>query len=212
MKRKSLAVIIIILLLMFSWGSYQYFSISRVGGTTRPQQADVIIVLGAAVWAEGPSPALEARVKYAAHLYREGFADNLILTGGLGVHPPTEARVMKEVLKDLEVEREALYLEERAENTLENIKYSKEIMDGQDWESALIVSDYFHIKRALLIAEDLGIEEVHGAPAQNSPLYQNPELRLLYTSREVLAYTSYLMERKLNSIISADNLISCSTL
>lgn len=195
MKRKSIIIISIILFIMFSWGSYQYISISRVGGAAQPQQADVIIVLGAAVWAEGPSPALEARVNHAAHLYKEGFADNLILTGGLGVHPPTEARVMKEVLKDLGVEREALYLEERAKNTLENIKYSKGIMDRQDWESALIVTDFFHIKRALLIAEDLGIEEAHGAPAQNSPLYQNPELRLLYTSREVLAYTSYYFER-----------------
>ncbi len=72
MKRKSLAVVIIILLLMFSWGSYQYISISRAGGTARPQKADVIIVLGAAVWAEGPSPDLETRINHAAHLYQEG--------------------------------------------------------------------------------------------------------------------------------------------
>jgi vancomycin permeability regulator SanA len=62
----------------------------------RARRADVIIVLGSAVYpGERPSPSLNARVQHAIALYRAGYATHLILCGGLGTYPPSEAEVMR---------------------------------------------------------------------------------------------------------------------
>ena len=55
---------------------------------------DVIVVLGAAVWPGGqPSPALQRRVMHAVDLMQRGYAAYLLVTGGMGQYPPTEASV-----------------------------------------------------------------------------------------------------------------------
>src|SRR5574342_604073 len=64
----------------------------------QPRKADAIIVLGSAVWNGGrASPSLAMRIERAIELYRSGYAPYLILCGGLGNNPPSEAQVMKNV-------------------------------------------------------------------------------------------------------------------
>lgn len=104
---------------------------------------------------------------------------------------------MKQELLKRGIDPQSILLETRATNTVENLKYSKWIMNEQNFKSAIIVTDSFHIKRALLIAEDLDIK-AFGAPVRNSPLYTNQELRINYTLREVLAITWYYLYRIIN--------------
>lgn len=178
------------MLLGLGWSLFQYHSITQIGEVVDLENADVIIILGAGVWENGPSPALRARTNHAAELLKQGYAEHVILSGGLGDYPPSEAEAMKEILLQLGISPEQLFLEDQAVNTVENIKYSKEIMDQQGWKTALIVSDTFHLKRALFVAQDYGIE-AFGAPAKNSVLYQNKSLRVSYTLREVAAISKY---------------------
>ena len=186
MKKRTLYFSGLILLILSVLVVYQYYSILHVGEKAEPCPADVIIVLGAAVWPHGPSPALQARVDYATQLYHEGFADKLILTGGMGQHPPTEAEAMAVAAAALDVNTDSIYLEKEARNTRENLNYSKEIMEENGWQTAIIVTDLFHVKRALLIAREMGLSAC-GAPAKNSVLYHNKNLKTRYTLREVLA-------------------------
>jgi uncharacterized SAM-binding protein YcdF (DUF218 family) len=176
------------------WGLYQYWSISKIGEEAQPQKADVILILGAAVWENGPSPALMARINHAADLFRKGYAKHLILSGGLGTYPPTEAEMMKRKLLELKIDANALFLEDRSTSTEENIYFSKQIMERNGWKSAIIVTDTFHMKRALLLARDAGIE-AFGSSAKNSVLYKNKSLRFKYTMREVMALTQYYFLR-----------------
>lgn len=186
----------ILILIGLCWGIYQYITITKIGDFSQPKEADVIIILGAGVWENGPSPALEARTNHAAQIYGEGYSKRFILSGGLGDHPPSEAEAMQKILleMDLGLDQEVLYLEDQAKNTVENIRYSKEIMTEQGWDTAVIVTDTFHVKRALLIAKDQNIK-AYGAPAKNSLLYQNRSLRVTYTLREVAAITKYHIVR-----------------
>lgn len=192
MKKKILITTLVMIIFILSWIAYQYVSILHIGEQAEPQPADVIIVLGAAVWPGGPSPALQARINHAVQLYNEGYAERLILSGGLGEHPPSEAEAMAVVAMARDIEEKALYLEKEARNTWENLQYSKKIMDRHEWEKAIIVTDVFHIKRALLIAGELEIE-AYGAPAKNSALYRNSLFRFRYTTREVLALTAHYL-------------------
>ena len=194
--RKILLWALAAVLPFLSWGLFQYHHIVQIGEVSAPELADVIVLLGAAVWPRGPSPALQARIYHAAELYHGGYSDSLILTGGLGQHPPAEAEAMRDALIGLGVSEAALHLEDQATNTVENLKYSREIMNREGWVSAIIVIDAFHVRRALLVAADLGIV-ASGAPAKNSVLYRNPDLRFRYTVREVFASTGYYINRLL---------------
>ena len=132
---------------------------------------DAVIVLGAGINHEEPSPALRTRLN-AARSYMERHPDiPVILSGGLGLgETVTEAEVMKWALSNGDPKWDArLFPEGRATSTAENFRYSCEILReiGIDPENSTIavVTNDFHIYRAKLIAERMGMEVV-GVPAE----------------------------------------------
>ena len=174
---------------------FTYWSIDRRSAQSDLRQADVILVLGSAVWPnEQPSPSLRARTERAIELYHEGYAPYLLLSGGLGRYPPEEAEVMRRLALAAGIPEQALILDQEARSTRESITSAREIMQEGGWETALIVSDPFHIQRALLMAADAGFE-AYGVPALHSPTYTVPARRAFYTAREVLALWYYLLQR-----------------
>ncbi len=174
---------------------FTYWSIDRRSAQSDLRQADVILVLGSAVWPnEQPSPSLRARTERAIELYHEGYAPYLLLSGGLGRYPPEEAEVMRRLALAAGIPEQALILDQEARSTRESITSTRGIMQEGGWETALIVSDPFHIQRALLMAADAGFE-AYGVPALHSPTYTIPSRRVFYTSREVLALWYYLLQR-----------------
>src|SRR3712207_1629475 len=63
------------------------------GQHDRAQPAQAIVILGAHVNERGvPGPSLHSRTLRAVQLYRQGLAPKIICTGGLGTHPPVEAK------------------------------------------------------------------------------------------------------------------------
>lgn len=189
MKLRWLQILLILLIVLIGWCSYQLLTIDSYGKSL-PKSSDVIIVLGAAVWENGPSPALQARIRHAEDLYRQEYAKYLILSGGQGQFGSSEAQVMAEILKQHGIDEDRLILEEKSTNTIENIRLSKEKMDEYGFTSAILVTDTFHMKRAMLIAKDIGMD-VSGSAAKDSVLNQTKSLKLYYTLREVLAITAY---------------------
>src|SRR5437764_7046960 len=86
-----------------------------------PIAYDVIVVLGAAVWpGEQPSPALRRRVLHAVDLLQHGYATHLLVTGGVGNHPPAEAEVMQRVAVAHGIRRASIVLEDQATSTFES--------------------------------------------------------------------------------------------
>ena len=128
--------------------------------------ADAVIVLGAAVWAEGkPSPTLLRRTRHGAALVLSGKAPFLIVTGGIGQHPPAEAIVMRDIAIQEGVAESAIIVEDRGENTLASGFACRTIMRSHGWRRALIVTDDFHVARTRLIFRWLGIQaEATAAP------------------------------------------------
>lgn len=165
----------------------------------RARRVDTLIVLGSAVWpGERPSPSLNARIQHAIALYHAGYAANLILCGGVGGNPPSEAEVMRRVATRAGVPDSALVLEDQSHSTEENLANAKTLMAARGWRSAVIVSDPFHLYRAELIARDRGIE-AYGSGARNSPTYTAPQMRVWYTLREVRALVWYYATRVIDA-------------
>ena len=80
-----------------------------------------IVILGAAVWADGPSPTLQRRTGKALALWQRDPSQHLIPCGGLGQHPPTEAEAMRALLMDHGVPATHILSEDQSTNTYENI-------------------------------------------------------------------------------------------
>lgn len=155
-----------------------------VGAGTQPQSADVIIVLGARVYPDRLSTSLKARLDIGLKLFRDGLAQQIIVSGGQGADEPTsEALAMQEYLLAQGVNPRAIHLEQNSYSTYDNLRFSQQIMLEQGFGSALLVTSDYHVLRSRLIAWRLGIVSTSAA----APLPVPATLRCRMLGREVLA-------------------------
>lgn len=119
--------------------------------------ADAIIVLGAALLDGGrPSRALIRRVEHGAGLFHAGQAPWLLVSGGVVRHPPAEAEVMGALARARGVPAERIVIEDRSRRTLHNARYSLALMVERGWRHGLVVTDPWHLPRALMTFRRLG--------------------------------------------------------
>jgi uncharacterized SAM-binding protein YcdF (DUF218 family) len=128
--------------------------------------ADVIIVLGAAEYRGRPSPVLKARLDHALDLYRRHLAANIMTTGGAGGDPVfTEGDVGRDYLTSLGVPPDKIIVENQGASTVASIALAGEIMRRMEFQSAIVVSDGYHIYRVKKMLEGKGLT-VYGSPRQ----------------------------------------------
>ena len=132
---------------------------------------DYIIVLGAQVKEDGPSVVLKYRLDCAADYLDKNPGTMCIVTGAKGTNENvTEARGMADYLIAAGIEEKRIILEEKARNTAENIRYSKELLPSDD-VTVGIVTNNFHMYRALGIAKKQGIEDATGIASGSTPSF-----------------------------------------
>lgn len=128
---------------------------------------DYVIVLGAQVRADGPSRTLRLRLDKAAEYALQNPETTLILSGGQGGREPeTEAQAMERYLVEKGVPKERLLLENRSESTLENLAYSRLLIEKQPAKVGILTSN-FHLYRARKIAEKQGMTEVRAIASES---------------------------------------------
>ena len=121
----------------------------------------------------------------AAAEYLRAHPDTLcIVTGGQGANEPeTEAACMARYLESCGIVRGRIIQERRARNTVQNIRFSMELLDGR-YQDVAIVTNNFHLYRAMRIASKQGLPNVGGIAAKSSPLFLPNNL--LYESCGIL--------------------------
>jgi uncharacterized SAM-binding protein YcdF (DUF218 family) len=149
-----------------------------------PVEFDVAIVLGAQVLPDGrPSPALLRRVAHAVALVRSGRVGHLLMSGGPVAHPVPEAQVMRHLALVAGLPPDRVHVETQSRDTIGNARLSAPILAAQGWTRLLVVSDSFHLPRALYIFRRTGLT-VQGSGAR--PSRPGPEWWLAHV-REVFA-------------------------
>lgn len=150
------------------------------------KNADYMIVLGAHVYGERMSSNLKYRIALAKEYLEENPATKVILSGGQGHGEKiSEAEAMYRYLIQNGIAKERIQKEEASVNTEENIKNS--IKTGNlEKKKVVIVSNDFHVYRAIGIAKKLGLTDAQGLGSKTHP----------YTSincytREVFAVIKY---------------------
>lgn len=135
------------------------------------QNLDYIIVLGAQVREDGPSVVLKYRLDAAIDYLNENPNTICIVSGGQGMNEPfSEAEGMGEYLIENGIEQSCILLEDKSKNTVENIINSKALMENP-YDGVGIVTNNFHMFRAMQIAKTQGVESVCGIAADSNPLY-----------------------------------------
>lgn len=129
-------------------------------------QADYLLILGGPLEGDKPSALLYERIKTAAEYWREHPEMKVVCSGGIKGKKQvlSEARIMKNALLDLGVPAENILLEEKAKTTLQNFRYTKELV-GED-AKVIYVTSAFHIWRSGFIMEKAGVQYIP-LPAPN---------------------------------------------
>ena len=132
---------------------------------------DYIIVLGAQVRKDGPSVALRYRLDAAIDYLNENPSTVCIVSGGQGANEPyTEAEGMAKYLIEKGIDSRKIILEGKSQTTVENIRNSKKLMK-EDYNGVGIITNNFHMFRALRVAEVQGLENICGISAKSNVLY-----------------------------------------
>ena len=162
----------------------------------RPAQA--IVVLGAAQYAGKPSPVLRARLDHALDLWNRHLASLLILTGGTSSGDTTsEAAVGRNYAKKHGVPDSAILVENAGRTTSESMRAVAGMLEVRGLQSALLVSDPFHMLRLRILARRFGFTP-YTSPTRTSPISPNREERWKYIFSESLkAPMAFFFERKL---------------
>ena len=159
-------------------------------------QADAAIVLGAALWGRDLSPVFRERVNHAIVLYQSRRVRKIIFTGGQGSrNEPTESAAARRYALERGVSLEDILIEENSHNTYENLFYAKQVADAQGLKSVLIVSDPLHMRRAMVMARDMGLQ-AYPSPTP-STRYQSMGTQVELLMHETYYYMGYLIRRPL---------------
>jgi SanA protein len=128
---------------------------SRVATVEQVSPQRVAIVFGAGLWRDGsPTPVLRDRVATAADLYFAGKAEKLLMSGDNRYEDYNEPAAMKEYALSLGVPDEAIVLDYAGRRTYDTCYRARDIFQV---ESAILVTQQFHLDRALYICNQLGV-------------------------------------------------------
>ena len=116
---------------------------------------DCIIILGAGIWGDKPSPMLEDRLQEGIKLYQNNVSDKIIMSGDHGKKEYDEVNIMKNYVVERGIPSEDIFMDHAGFSTYESIYRAKEIFQAK---KIVIVTQKYHLYRALYIANKLGIE------------------------------------------------------
>ena len=140
---------------------------------------DAILILGAGVSGNSPSPMLEDRRKKGIVVYFQGTASEIIMSGDHSREDYDEVNVMKDYATKMGVSSVNVFMDHAGFSTYDSLYRAKEIFKAN---KIIIVTQEYHLYRALYIAKSLGLEAI-GIPAIKTS-YRGDSSREL---REVLA-------------------------
>ncbi len=181
-RRVALALVF----LACAWTVWTAWHIVEVANSPLAPQAsgDAVVVLGAAVHGDAPSPVFAARLDDGIALVQSGRAPLLLLTGGVGESATqAESTVGRTYALARGVPSAAIRVETRSRTTEENLACIAPIVRASGADTLLLVSDPLHLRRAAALARDQGLTVIT-APAPSSR-YRSWRTRAPFLAREV---------------------------
>ena len=162
MKKVIMYIIILVLIIIvIILGINFYVKISTkkqiINKDEYPELYDIdcIIVLGAGVWGDKPSPMLEDRLLEGINLYKNNVSNKILMSGDHSRKEYDEVNIMKNYAIEKGIPSENIFMDHAGFSTYESIYRAKEIFKAK---KVVIVTQKYHLYRALYIANKLGLE------------------------------------------------------
>jgi vancomycin permeability regulator SanA len=186
--RRTITVILLLALIAPAYGISQVW---RAAHNPVTRNADVIIVLGAAQFDGRPAEVFEARLFEAKRIFDLGLAPTIITVGaGAPGDRTTEAASGKYWLRMNGILARKITAVEEGRDTLTSTKSYTKVMKKRYVSDVIIVTDAFHCKRAVTMANDQGVIATC-SPVQTGPnSLENSGYK--YLLREAGAYLAYI--------------------
>lgn len=160
-KLLKYGIIAIIIITIIVLGINLYVRIStnkqiiKENDYTALSDVDCIIILGAGIWEDKPSPILEDRLLEGIKLYQNSVSDKIIMSGDHGRREYDEVNIMKNYAIEKGIPSENIFMDHAGFSTYESIYRAKYIFEAK---KVVIVTQEYHLYRALYIANQLGVE------------------------------------------------------
>lgn len=158
----KIIIIIVVLLVILVFGINFYVKastkkqiIDNESELSNLSDVDCILILGAGVRNNAPSPMLEDRLLKGIELYNKNISNKIIMSGDHGREEYDEVNIMKDFAIDKGIKSEDIFMDHAGFSTYESIYRAKEIFEAK---KIIIVTQSYHLYRALYIANSLGIE------------------------------------------------------
>ena len=150
----------------------QFRFIGRIADPSGITKESVALVLGASVLSNGePSDALQDRLDTALDLFRQGRADRILITGDDGRYRVDEISVMRDYLTKADVPWERIIVDGQGYRTYESCKRAVDVLGIK---KAVVVTQRFHMGRALYLCNRLGMD------AEGVNADRHPYVRIVY--------------------------------
>lgn len=148
---------------------------------------DCIIILGAAVREDGSlSTVLEERVSIGAELYKNGVAQKILVSGDHSKVDYNEVGAMKEYMVEMGISADVIFTDHAGFDTYDTMYRARDVFQAK---KVIIVTQEFHISRAVFIARSLGLD-AYGVRSDEGHRYFN----LITEARECVARTKYVFD------------------
>ena len=189
-------VLLGLLVLVLAYFAVTTTLVARWMGKDERPRVDAIVVLGAAQYDGRPSAIYEARLEHAVDLWRQDVAPLMVFTGGKEPGDRfTEGGSGARWAVAQGVPESAVLTEERSRTTYQNLAGARRLLErrhpgGQ--HRIVVVSDPFHMFRAVRQAADLGMD-AYPSPTRTSPLSASRLKLTELVLREDLAIAGYLL-------------------
>ena len=143
------------------FGLNAYVKASTQACILEPEQVesgyDCVLVLGAGIWGDQPSPMLADRLDQGIALYETGASPKLLMSGDHSREDYNEVGVMKRYAIERGVPSQDVFMDHAGFSTYESLYRAKEIFQVK---KLVIVTQRYHLYRALYIAQRLGLDAV----------------------------------------------------
>lgn len=122
---------------------------------------DCILILGAGIWGDKPSTMLEDRLLQGSYLYKNNISTKIIVSGDHGKEDYDEVNIMKKYLIEQGIKSQDIFMDHAGFSSYDSIYRAKEVFQSK---KIIIVTQKYHLYRALYIAKQLEIE-AYGIPS-----------------------------------------------
>ena len=165
MLKKILKIVIIICLLGITYAFLINLfvckniekRILKLSNFDKNEKYDAIIVLGAGVWGDSPSPLLKDILNKSIEVYKSRLSNKIIMSGDHGRINYDEVNIMKEYAIKEGVPSEDIFMDHAGFSTYETIYRARDIFKVK---KAIIVTQKYHLYRSLYISKKLGLDVV----------------------------------------------------